>query len=655
MRRDNPAVEVFQGETPTGDNLRTFRLPVFIGIFLLVTLLGMGWNFSRTPVYRTSANLLTVQPAGVDVINQEEDRQHVAIQQRLLLSDELLMRVADVLRQNDEDVPDLAALREMLAVAPVEGTNLVELSAQGGEPALLQRVVTTWIRTYLEAQSERAAQATDRTHDELVTQQRQLATKLEQRRNDLQKFRAEHDISSLESSDNAVHARLRGLNEALNKARERAITARANLQAHEEMAAAGAVLVPEEEATGLRALEREAETIRVALAGLLKRYTQAYLDRDPEMRELPRKLALRDAEITRIKVQGRQAVLAKDQAAALAADKEVRELEQQLVLHKREANEYTARFAQHTALGEELAQLEELYKDNEKRLARIDLEHRRRYPEYQIVDHPFLPQSPIWPHFGRDAGIVLGLAVLFALFGAWLTEYLTRRPTRGGNSMTGVRVYANDDTALPARSRMHEPALTADMASPALPQHSPKPGLVAPVGDFGGRDLGVEEITALLEIAPIPTAQCIVLLLHGVAPQELAELGKEDVDPSGGFILVPGEQQRMLKLYPGARRWLGRRGTATAWRPGSCGGAQLAAALVVAATDAGLDQPAMVNAAAIRHAYILFLVRQGARLTELAQVLGPVSMAELSGYVAASPPGVNLPLDRVNLLHPALA
>ena len=445
MPNENSTVDLFQDGMPTSRGApRGLRLPVFIGLFLVVALTGMSWNFSRTPIYRSSANLLTVQPAGVDVVAPAEDPQHVAIQRRLLLSDEVLTRVLATLEQEHVEEADLGWLRKTLAVAPVEKTNLVALSAVGSKPSVLQRVVSVWIDNYLALQAERAAQETDRTHTELGQQQVALAQKIKEKRAELQGFRAEHDISSLDSADNEAHARLRGLNETLNRARERQVSADAALKAHREAAMTGGVVVPADQATELRKIELKVATLRSQQMELESKFKPAYIERDPELRKLPEQIRQLEDVIRRIKTNGQHEVVAKDGEAALAAHNEVMQLEAELVQNKRAANEFTARFAQHDAMRKELKQLEKLYDDNATRVARIELEHARRYPEYQIVDSPFLPQDPEGPAYGRDGGIVLGVALAMALFGAWLTEYLLRKPQEPQHALTGVRIYTGE-------------------------------------------------------------------------------------------------------------------------------------------------------------------------------------------------------------------
>jgi succinoglycan biosynthesis transport protein ExoP len=56
----------------------------------------------------------------------------------------------------------------------------------------------------------------------------------------------------------------------------------------------------------------------------------------------------------------------------------------------------------------------------------------------------------------------------------------------------------------------------------------------------------------------------------------------------------------------------------------------------------------------LRHTYIIFLVRQGIRLSDLSKITGDMPPAILAGYTAFSPPGSGMPLDSVERTYPAL-
>ncbi|WP_087870368.1 hypothetical protein [Bathymodiolus platifrons methanotrophic gill symbiont] len=81
----------------------------------------------------------------------------------------------------------------------------------------------------------------------------------------------------------------------------------------------------------------------------------------------------------------------------------------------------------------------------------------------------------------------------------------------------------------------------------------------------------------------------------------------------------------------------------------------LEAILIYAAVDAGFSETQEINAESISHSYIVYLVKQGMRLSELEQIIGYLDPTTLSKYSRYSPEKRGLPLSEINLIHPSLA
>jgi integrase len=75
--------------------------------------------------------------------------------------------------------------------------------------------------------------------------------------------------------------------------------------------------------------------------------------------------------------------------------------------------------------------------------------------------------------------------------------------------------------------------------------------------------------------------------------------------------------------------------------------------IAAAAHDAGLEQSATVDAAAVRQTYINFLVRQGVRLSELERVVGPIPASAFLYYRNLSPAGAGRPFAALDFVFPA--
>jgi polysaccharide biosynthesis transport protein len=635
-----PSIELLQGSPDRGDPpRRPVRLGVFLVTFLVCAALGLAFTYLRPPVYQTSATVLTVKPKGVDQPSADADIEHVAIQRRLLLGDEVLERLAAAILREGHDLERFAGpggLRTMLAVLPVPDTNLVELRAEGGEPELVQRAVDHWAEAYVALRAARIADITNRTTAELAGEQTQLGRRIADKRTELEAFRERHDIVSMEREENETLSRLRGLNTSLNKAREEATEARARLSAVRTALAQGRVVVPDEEKSRLAGLQSEAQALRERLSKLEERYTRRYMELDPNLRDLPEALAAIEAQIRRLTSVGQAQVSSDAEQAVLVAEETVRSLEAELAAHRAGVAEFTARFAEHQVLEEELERLETLFNDNQERLARIETSNREQFPPLEVVDHAPLPLEPVRPLYTRDAGIALGLSVLVALFLAWLVDYLTGRMRREP-AVTGVRIYGGAAPEAPLLPRQGSDLLrVGGAAAPQFPAAWP-------------RELEPGEVAALLDAAAPMTALHAALLLSGVTPEEIPSLAGR-VDPDSDTLDIPGPGARSLALAGGVRRLA----AAATDAEGAWTDEEMRAGLEIAAADAGLTDAAGVSPEALQHTYVVFLVRQGARLGELTRRVGPLPAGHLSRYARLSPPGANRPLEDIDLFYPIL-
>ena len=635
-----PSIELLQGSPGRGESpRRPVRLGVFLVTFLVCAALGLAFTYLRPPVYQTGATVLTVKPKGVDQTSADVDVEHVAIQRRLLLGDDVLEGLAAALHREGHDLEGFTGpggLRGMLAVLPVPDTNLVELRAEGGEPELLQSTVDYWAEAYVTLRAARIADIASRTTAELVAEQARLGRRIADKRTELEAFRERHDIVSMEREENETLSRLRGLNASLNKAREEATEARARLSAVQTSLAQGRVVVPDEEKSRLAGLQSEAQALRERLSRLEERYTRRYMELDPNLRDLPEELAAVEAQIRRLTSVGQMQVSTDAEQALLVAEETVRSLEAELAAHRNEVARFTARFAEHQVLEEELERLEVLFNDNQERLARIEMSNREQFPPLEVVDRAPLPLEPVRPLYTRDAGIALGLSVLVALFLAWLVDYLTGRMRREP-AVTGVRIFggaAPEAQLLPRHG--FDPLLPGGAAAPQFPSAWP-------------RELEQGEVAALLEAAPPVTALQAALLLSGVTPEEIPLLAGR-VDPDSDTLDIAGPGARSLPLPARVRR-LAAVATDAEW---AWTDEEMRAGLQIAAADAGLTDAAGVSPEALQHTYLVFLVRQGARLGELTRRVGPLPAGRLSRYARVSPPGANRPLEDIAPFYPTL-
>ncbi|MCF6353603.1 MAG: hypothetical protein L3J26_00630 [Candidatus Polarisedimenticolaceae bacterium] len=638
-----PTIEVIQGPSaasaPQGDphGRSSRRLWVFLIVFLLCAAAGLFYTYSRPAVYRTTAALLTVAMPAVDQQGAVADIQHVAIQRQLLLGQPLLQEVLERLKQGDHfrHIDSVAQLQGMLFVDSLSDTNIVNVSAEGPIPEALPAVVNSWVNVYLEVRARKIKEATGTTTQALKEQHQALAAKVDARRAELDSFRQEHDILSMGRDENQVLARLKGLTQALNTASEEEVKAKAALETIHKAIAKGKPVVPKDEQRSLTALETRAQLLREKLTALQRRYTDTFIAIDPNLKTIPKQLQDIQQEI-KMKVEyGRNTVLADVEQKWAIARQSVAELQAQLRGHKSKATLFTARFAEHEALQEDLARLEELHRTTGERLVEIEVQNRQKFPQVNVLEYAQLPVHPVRPQYMRDAAIALGFSLLVALFAVWLVEFLLRKERKQQpQTLADLHLYTE-----PQR-----PAITPSAPAIAIPGQAH-----AALPQPAGIELDGEEIQQLFESSDLIGQQLIALLLSGLTLEEAARVERHCFDFKGGRLRVAGDQERILTLAPSVLDlFVENKELEIVTIPM----AELAAKITLLAVDAGLCDPERINAESIRQSYLTYLVRQGVKLSEVDQVVGGVSATQLAACAQLSPEGPGKPLEEIDLVYP---
>ena len=656
-----PTVEVIQGSgsQETGKPPYWRRWKVFLGVLLISTLVGLLIVYGRDPLYRASVSVLTVKPKAVDARSEAADIEHVAIQGRLLLGEELLGRLVIVLRSAGyAEVADRETLRFMLAAVPIPETNLLELRSEGDDPELLQKIANKWAESYEKFRVEEIQAATGRSTAELQEQQEQLQIKIDTVRGELQVFRAANDIVSLERGENRNLSRLKGLNDSLNKARERLVEAQAKYAAIQEAVAKGETVVPREYKAELAKKQLEVERMKDRITELNLRYTQRYIDRDPDLKVLPDELRDMQQDLERAIQLGQRTVIDEARQEVEAAKATVDSLETELADHQKKVQVFTDRFKEFKSMEERLARLENLHSDIGERLARIQVQNMKKYPPIQVVEWASIPTRPIYPDYERDLMIALGVAFALALFSTWLLEYLAGLSRVPENHSVGMRVYLNNtDQQLGAISAPNvlDHGLRTDLGL----VHQPDPSQPAAKPEVSGSttslsELTVAEIRVLLESVDPVTAGYCALLLSGVSPQELSFVDADCIDQDARVISVPGRYSRSIEVGRGAWRFIHGLSKNPVELPMDHLIAELDANLAVTAADLGMENPVRVDTISVWYSYVTYLVRQGVRLAELSKQVGPLSHEMKLILANFSPHGVNRPLAEVDSVHPAM-
>ncbi|SFW13194.1 Uncharacterized protein involved in exopolysaccharide biosynthesis [Nitrosovibrio sp. Nv17] len=623
----------------------TRRFRVFGTLFLVSAAIGLAYDYSRPAIYRSSATLLTSAMTAIDRESGDADIQHVAIQRQVLLGSDLMEATLSRLKEAGRLPSHFAAsdLQVQLHADPVPETNIVELRAEGSDPAFLPVLVNTWIDAYLDTREREVRQVAGDTRRVLEDELQGLAERIDAARKELQSFRTAHDISSTGREENEALAHFKALTDALSRANEEEIKARANVEAIQSAILRGKPVVPNEEKGSVLELEVRLQGLRQKLMDLEGKYTREYIELHPEYKFIPEQIRKLEEEVTGRHREGRDAALEDAEVAYSAARQTTRELRAQLDAHKHRTASFTTEFARHDALSADLESLEKLHRETQERLTLVRTGQKEKYPQVAVISRAHESTAPVRPDYGGDALIVLAGSLLLGLLGVWLLEYLSRK-NEGRSPLIPVfevhHAFAGGD--LPDRSRM-QPAPLGHGAVPALAVAAE------------ARELSSHHLKTLLKAANPRARQMIGLLLSGLDMDEIVALKPEWIDLETGTLSIAGRTPRILPLSGGLRSLLEQTEGRVAWNPGDPDlRIDLSAALVCAAVDSGLPDPESVTAWTIRHSYIVYLVRQGIRLSDLERIVGHVEPAAMSSYSRYSPQQPGRLLEEVELFHPAM-
>ena len=144
-------------------------------------------------------------------------------------------------------------------------------------------------------------------------------------------------------------ARLKGLNESLNKASEAEVKTKAELDAIRAAIGRGKAVVPDDEKISLADLEKRLHDSREKLAEFDKKFTREYLNLQPDLKSLPEQIKELETAINNKRLRGQNVILNEAEVNYAAARQTVRDIREQLGEHRHRASVFATKFTQHEA------------------------------------------------------------------------------------------------------------------------------------------------------------------------------------------------------------------------------------------------------------------------------------------------------------------
>lgn len=607
------------------------RLVFFLSVFLASLLITQLYVFTRPAVYISEATLLTTAATDIDKNSAESDLQHVNIQKQLLLGQAMLDKTAELLNTHPEISPQTPNdLSRMFSVSAIDETNLLNLQATGPDPELLQKALNAWIEVYRQSRTEYIADNSDKAQISLNEELARTEQQVENKRQEIDVFRIQHDILSENNDINSAPALLQGLNESLNNAMEEEIKAKTKMDAIHNALAHGKTVVPEDDSQALAFLTQQAEQLRQKLEGLRGQYTDEYIQFNPTLRKVVEELAVLDGKIAEKIKKGQAVAVEEAENDYAAAHEAVISIQKQLDHHKKIAATYTGQFAKYQTLQSELEALTVLQQETKQRLVDIDVKQRRKYPQMEIINSASLPGDPVSPDYWLNSAIALAASVALGFFSVLLSEYLCRETRQPEMEAVTVKPLGYGRRQILANPRPAE-ARIRNQALKALENE------VSP------RELTHDEVEAIFETADLQVKVFLTLLLNGLFAEEILALTADCFDFNMKIISAPTSPRKL----PMTRCTLSQL-TSFPWQPVNFNADEFDAMIHCTAIDAGLFQPEQINAKTINYTYILFLIRQGIKLADLRTITGPINPQRLKLLGEFSPGFPGLPLESID-------
>ncbi|MYM64410.1 hypothetical protein [Pseudomaricurvus sp. HS19] len=423
------------------DVWRTPRFRVFAVVLGLCLVIGFSVLLLLNPLYRSSATLLISAPVAIDQESGDADVQQVAIQREILLGQKLLALTSARMGQSSGGAGlPVSDIRALLQAQPVEGTNLLNLIAEGSDPLMLPVLVSSWVTEYQAMRADDVTRNVGQTKIDLDRQLAQISAQVRGARERLDSFRETHNIVSAEREENEVLSRLRGLNASLNAAMEAEVKARSQLQEAQAAQREGKTVIAPSQLEYVNDLRNRLNAGQAKLAVLRQRYTRDYINLQPELRQIPEEVAALQRELQTIEAAGDRRALEETQQEYERAQRVVQNLKTEFAAGKAEAREVTAVFAEHEALVTDLARLEQLHRDTLARRAQLEARQFDRQAQVTVIADPS-SASRVWPDYGRLSLYIAVGSVALAVFCVWLLSWLQGRREQAGITLSGVHIH----------------------------------------------------------------------------------------------------------------------------------------------------------------------------------------------------------------------
>ncbi|MBM4144398.1 MAG: polysaccharide biosynthesis tyrosine autokinase [Lentisphaerae bacterium] len=411
------------------------RWPIAAAAFLSVFVIAAAYTWTRVPMYRAEAEVM-IEASRVDLSGLQDARNAAEAirmtQQDIVETQVNLIRSTSILESALSAgglllLPEFAAaadpvklLRLTLDVSSVRRTALIKVAVMHANAGNAARIVNAVVDAYESGEASRKTTVSDRGLAELRAKAEQLRVKLEAESRQLHEFMADHEMVSLEKSQNIVVARLVELNSKLAEVeparlakQSKVETARAAVEGGQSVDA-----IPEVLASAIiQTLKTDLAKLEQEYAQLLPRFGESH----PQLQAVANQIG------------ALQTKLARESSAIIASmeneyDQAVRE-EQLLRTALKEQEGRVMNFnslsARYDMLKQSLNSAQQAYETIMRRIEEIDINRMTDQGKMSfVVSRASKPAKPSWPRKGRNIAVGVLLGAMLSVGLAFFVDYM---------------------------------------------------------------------------------------------------------------------------------------------------------------------------------------------------------------------------------------
>jgi capsular exopolysaccharide synthesis family protein len=335
---------------------------------------------------------------------------------KLALTDSLAPPTSrDDLEEVNRLAPYVENLQSRLSVKQLTDTRIIEIRFKHGDPQVATKIINAVADAFVYSNLERKTETSDRAGDFLQKRIAELQTDIRTGEERLINYAKNHQILSLDASQNTVVDRLAGLNKQLLEAENERKLAEAAYRASLAPGAAEA----QAELTAKRVTDDQTKLteLRQKREQLLGEYTEKY----PEVKELDQQITLLEKQIKESRSRATSVVttnLATNYRQALAREQSLRAAFNQQRGETLTQNEAAVNYR---ILQQEIETNKSLLDGLLQRSKENDVLVAGTPNNIHVIDYAPIPKGPVGPR--RLQGVALAMLLSF-VFGIGLARYL---------------------------------------------------------------------------------------------------------------------------------------------------------------------------------------------------------------------------------------